>query len=476
MSKLIDIMNSPWAITTPMLKEIHGIYLTHLRGDKIDIAGVEARLGRELNNESKDYEVIDGVAVISAIGAIAKRMNLFTRISGGVSTEMLGDQIEHAVADKSVKAIVLDIDSPGGTVDGTFDLADKIHEMRGTKPIVAFTDGLMASAAYAIGAAADEIYISGATTTIGSIGVVATHVDVSKAEEKHGQKTTEITAGKYKRISSQYESLSEDGRADIQATVDYLYSIFVDRVATFRGVSTDTVINDMADGRLFIGQQAIDAGLVDGVSSIAALVESLSMGRTPDKKGVKMETSSGDVLENKTLNNQPDEVIEMSEKTDITKGYVEEHHPEIAEAFQKEGAETARIEGAQAECKRIQDVLAVSMAGHEDLVNKLAFDGVTTAPEAAIQVLKAEKANKNKVISDVESDAEVLNDVAASVGDDVQSVDDSNLPIEERCQSKWDASAGLRGEFNDNFKAYLAYEKKALKGHARILGKTGSKT
>jgi len=472
MSKLIDIMNSPWAMTPTMLYEVRGIYETHLRGEKIDIAGVEARLGRELNNETKDYEVINGVAVIPVIGAIAKRMNLFSRISGGVSTELLGNQIEHALDDNSVKAIVLEIDSPGGTVDGTFDLADEVYSKRGNKPIVAFASGLMASAAYAIGSAADEIYISGATTTVGSIGVVATHVDVSAAEKSRGTKTTEITAGKYKRVSTQYEPLSKDGRADIQATVDYLYSIFVDRVALFRGVSTETVIEDMADGRLFIGQQAIDAGLVDGVSTLDALIENLSMGRSPEKVNSKMEAGAGDALEIHTIINQPEEVKEMSVNTDITQEYVAEHHSDIAAAFRAEGAESGRTEGATAERERIQSVMSMSMAGHEELVQTLAFDGVTTGPEAAAKVLQAEKANKDKVASDIESDAADLDGLSVSTGDD-EAADVSHMSVEDRCQSQWDRSADLRAEFNDNFDAYLAFEKRNAKGHARIHGKSG---
>lgn len=273
--KLIDIVNGPWAITPEMLLEIQGIYATHLRGEKIDLEAVEARVGKPLANSRMNSQVVDGVAVISIDGTIAKKMNLFSSISGGASSQMVAKDIESALNDFTVKGIILNVDSPGGTVDGTAELAEFIYQARGKKPIVCFSDGMIASAAYWIASACDQISISGDTNPVGSIGVIASHRDFSKYEERMGVKTTEITAGKYKRIASQYEPLSKDGRAEIQEKVDYLYSVFVNTVARNRGVSTDTVLSDMADGRVFTGRQSITAGLVDGVSTLGALIDDM---------------------------------------------------------------------------------------------------------------------------------------------------------------------------------------------------------
>ena len=290
MSNLADLMNSPWAIVPNNLKEIRNIYEAHTRGEKINIANVEAQLGRKLNNETQGVDVINGVAVITAYGPISKRANMMTQVSGGVSTEILRDQFRASIHDEKIKAIIFDVDSPGGTVDGTFELADEIYKARGSKPIVSLANGLMASAAYAIGSATDSIYMTGLTTHVGSIGVVAAHTDYSGYEEKQGIKTTEIYAGKYKRISSQYAPLSDAGKESIQDSVDYLYSIFVERVSQYRGVNVNTVLTSMADGRLFIGMQAVDAGLVDGVSSLDELVASLSTGSYSNKtKSIKIQ-------------------------------------------------------------------------------------------------------------------------------------------------------------------------------------------
>ena len=269
---VLQVLTSPWAIIPDNLFEIQEIYATHLRGEKIDIKAVELAIGEPLNNEQKPYEVHNKIAVIPIHGVIAKRMNLFSQISGGTSTQKLGNDLMEAIRDPDIEAILLDVDSPGGTVDGTEDAANLILAARHKKPTVAWTDGMMASAAYWIGSAAEKVYISGKTPTVGSIGVVATHVDYSEYEKREGIKTTEVYAGKYKRIASEHKPLSKEGLQSIQDRVDYFYSLFVDAVAENRGVSAETVQSDMADGQLYIGQQAINAGLVDGVSTFDRLI------------------------------------------------------------------------------------------------------------------------------------------------------------------------------------------------------------
>lgn len=278
--RLLDVLTSPWAIIDEKLREIQAVYFTHLRGEKIDLSSFDAKAKPAAPEDQKPYDVINGVAIIPIDGIIAKKMNLFTKFSGGVSTQLLARDIKSALADPLVTSILLDIDSPGGTVDGTEEIANLIYEARQEgKPIVAYTDGLMASAAYWIGAATDMIYISGETPMVGSIGVVTAHVDYSKYEEKIGVKTTEIYAGKYKRIASEYNPLSQDGRQYLQGQVDYLYSIFADKVASYRkdilSIPESGPI-PWAEGEIFTGNQAIVAGLVDGVSTKARLMEQMS--------------------------------------------------------------------------------------------------------------------------------------------------------------------------------------------------------
>jgi signal peptide peptidase SppA len=208
---------------------------------------------------------------------------MFSEISGGVSTELLKRDIDIAVKSEKVSAILLDIDSPGGTVDGTQALADTVFEARGQKPIFAFANGEMASAAYWIGSGADKI-ISEPTAVLGSIGVVSMHYDFSGSDEKAGVKRTVLTAGKYKAMGNDTEPLNKESKDYMQSILDTYYSIFVNDVARNRGVSNDTVLKDMADGRLFIGTQGLDAGLVD---VIGGFEKAFDLARSASDSGSK---------------------------------------------------------------------------------------------------------------------------------------------------------------------------------------------
>lgn len=454
--KILDILSAPWAIDPTKLLEIQAIYATHMRGDKIDIASVEARLGRPLANEPKPYEIVDGVAIIPIEGVLAKRMNLFSQISGGTSSQLAASNLRTALDDPAVHSIILSIDSPGGTVDGTQSLADAVFAARDVKPIVAFADGVMASAAYWIGAAAQAVYIAEVTTVVGSIGVVTTHTDVSQAEATRGVKTTEITAGKYKRIDSQYGPLTEEGRQTIQDRADYFYSLFVGAVAKFRGVSTDVVLKDMADGRVFIGQQGIDAGLVDGVSTLEALVLKLNQ-----ERGQPVPKNRAGAAQTPT--NQ-----EGTTMTTLTAEQVAADHPAIAAAF--------RAEGATAERARIQAIEGQIIPGHEALINTLKFDGKSTAGDAALAVLAAERSGRAAQAAALAKEAPdpLAHAPAATVPADAAAraaaakAERDALPFEERCKAEWDASAELRGEFG-TLAGYKAYQKASGAGSVKIL-------
>lgn len=391
--KLLDVLTAPWAIQPEKLLEIQAIYATHLRGEKIDIAGVEAKLGRPLANEPAPFVVQDGVAIIALEGVIAKRANLLSQVSGGVSTDLVGRDIKAALADPTVHSIILAVDSPGGTVDGTISLASLVAGS--SKPVLTLASGCMASAAYWIGSAADAVYITDATTIVGSIGVVATHTDVSKAQETQGVKTTEIFAGQYKRISSSYAPLTKEGRQSMQDQVDYTYSLFVAAVAQQRGASEATVLKDMADGRTFIGQQAIDAGLVDGVSTLDALVAQLNQSRTeggltPASRKAGKPIGAGAAP-------TPTPTTYQGSTMSLTREQLAQESPDLLAAIQQEGASAERA--------RIQAVEAQAIPGHEALIAALKFDGKSTAGDAAVAVLAAERTARSTAAARLAADA-----------------------------------------------------------------------
>lgn len=213
------------------------------------------------------------IAVLNISGGLVSRPMPGLCDDGPMSYEAIGDALDSAMADPSISAVILRMDSPGGMVSGAFDLTDRIHASRGTKPIVAVVDDMAYSAGYAIASAADEIWLS-RSGGVGSIGVVAYHIDQSGADAQMGVKVTPIYAGGHKVDFSPHAPLSEEAKAREQAEVDSLYALFVDSVARYRGMDAEAV--RATDAMTYTGQAAIDAGLADRLGTFRDAVESLA--------------------------------------------------------------------------------------------------------------------------------------------------------------------------------------------------------
>ncbi len=440
--RVLDLLHEPWAILPAKKTEIDSIYSVHLRGDKIDLKALEARLGRSLGNQ-REYAVEGGKAIIPIEGVLSKRMSLLHDVSGGTSTEKMSAQFQAALDDPQVREIILQIDSPGGAVDGTKAFADQIFAARGQKPITAFVDGLAASAAYWIAAAADKVFIKDATAMVGSIGVVATHVDQSQADAKDGVTITEITAGKFKRVDSQHAPLSDAGRAMIQDRVDALYEIMVSDIARYRGVSVETVLSDMADGRVFVGLDAVSRGLVDGVATF----DSVLTGSTPSHPAL-----TGSIATATAQENPPMPEPEILEPPVVPAAPVPEPPP---------APETPGEDSATAERKRIQGVLALSVPGCEALVNALAFDGKTTPDQAASAILAQQKRNLDAEALSLRNEAGAPVAVGTSAG-----ADDASAGL----RAKWDALHPAIRAAHKDFDSYSAAMTRTaeLQAHGRV--------
>ncbi len=418
---LIDLLRSPWAIVPDRLDEIQAIYSTHLRGEKIDVEAIEARLGRPLANDQQEYRVEEGgVAVLELSGAISPKANLFTRVSGGASAQVFERQVQSMRADSRVRAVVLDVDSPGGNVLGLPSAAEAVRALAGEKPCVTVCSGIMASGGYWIGSASNSVYISGLTDMVGSIGVVAKHTFDPRASA--GRQTTEVTAGKYKRIASDSAPLTAEGRAYMQAQVDEIYRVFVDTVAKNRRVSAEQVLEHMADGRVFVGQQAVDAGLVDGVATVDQMVE--RMATDPQKFASRRKAvfalgglpAAGAAASEDNPQAQDVPVPPVASETNPVE--VNMTPQELAAKFATENPEAAallRKEGATAELGRIKDVRAAALPGHEALIEQLAMDGKTSGAEAALAVVAAERAKSAAAATARAADA--VAPVAAAAAD-----------------------------------------------------------
>jgi signal peptide peptidase SppA len=212
------------------------------------------------------------VAVCPVFGILSQRVGMLEEASGGVSCEKLGATLDSLVADKTVKCVVLAIDSPGGSVFGIQELGDRIRGYRGQKKVVAVADSMAASAAYWVGSQCEYLYLTPGGQ-VGSVGVLAAHLDVSEMEKLAGVKTSIVTAGKYKAEMASETPLSDDARAELQSKVDYYYRLFVEAVAKGRNTTAARVKADYGQGRMMTGEQAKTAGAVDGIYTLAQVLK-----------------------------------------------------------------------------------------------------------------------------------------------------------------------------------------------------------
>ena len=187
------------------------------------------------------------------------------------STEEIGAMLEAAMASADGGTIVLDVDSPGGTVYGVPELAAQIFAARAVKRIVASCSGMCCSAAYWLASAADEITAS-PSSEVGSIGVYSAHVDTSAAQSQAGMKVSIFSAGKYKAEGAMGQPLSEGARAAEQARVDEMYGVFVADVARGRGTDSTRVRSGFGEGRVVSSQRAVTLGMIDRVATLAATI------------------------------------------------------------------------------------------------------------------------------------------------------------------------------------------------------------
>jgi signal peptide peptidase SppA len=296
-----EVFGKPWAILPEKLKVITELVALRASGQRLSEEEIQTRLKEAeiaaMRDESdqprargsaRSQSSYGSVAVIPIQGVISRRANMMSQYSGGTSIEKLTSQFRAALADQSVKAIVFDVDSPGGTVEGVPELADEIYKSRGQKKSIAVANGFAASAAYWLAASAGELAVA-PSGQVGSIGVYISHDDLSAAMEKAGVKTTFISAGKYKVDGNETEPLSDSARADMQAKVDAFYGMFVKGVARGRRVSQDDVRGGFGQGRMLLAQAAVKEGMADRV---ATMDDTLSRMGATDSNPPKMAASA----------------------------------------------------------------------------------------------------------------------------------------------------------------------------------------
>jgi signal peptide peptidase SppA len=255
-----------WAMEPGKLMAIVDLLAMQAAGGKFSAEEIEARIAPATAAAVARQE--GSIAIVPLRGIISPRMSLTPNSStgGGATAEGFAQSVDKVAADDSVKAIIVDADTPGGNVLGIDEAAASIAAVRGVKPIVVQVTGNLASAGYWIGSAADEIVMS-PSSQAGAIGVRTAYDDLTAALEKEGISREIISAGKYKG-EGLIGPLSEETRAYMQSRIDDYYGMFVDRVASGRNVTAQAVRNGFGEGRMLGAQAAVREGMADRVATM----------------------------------------------------------------------------------------------------------------------------------------------------------------------------------------------------------------
>jgi signal peptide peptidase SppA len=269
---LSEFLTTPWALMPERLQAMAGVLTRWSAGEPpTDEAMFQIQSERVLRDTRKQMAAANagsGIAVLPLYGVVTQRGNMVDDISGpgSTSTQQFTSALRQVLADDTVGQILIDIDSPGGSVYGVAELASEIVKARAQKPVVAVANSLAASAAYWIGCSASEFYVTPGGE-VGSIGVWQAHFDYSKALEEEGVKTTLVSAGKFKVEGNPYVPLDPQAQAFMQSRVDDYYNAFIQAVAVGRGVSVEDVRNGMGEGRVLGADAALAQRMVDGIAS-----------------------------------------------------------------------------------------------------------------------------------------------------------------------------------------------------------------
>ncbi len=240
--------------------------------------------------------------IIPIHGILTKKSEVFDDVLGMTSYEKISEEIEEALIDKEVETIILDIDSPGGEVNGLFDLSDFIYQARRKKRIVAIANDDAYSEAYAIASSAEKVLVT-RTSGVGSIGVIASHIDQSGFDEKQGIKYTTVFAGSRKNDLNPHEPITSESLESLKSEVNRLYGMLVELIARNRNLSVEAIKSTEAG--LYFGEKAVEIGLADGITILSEF-------KSINKKGdITMNEKTTNDLETDNLTKYRTEVLEL---------------------------------------------------------------------------------------------------------------------------------------------------------------------
>ena len=399
--------------------------------------------------------VRDGVAVIPVAGPLFRYANLMTDHSGATALSQFSQDLAIAQSDSRVKAILLEIDSPGGEMTGMAEAAAQIRAAAAVKPVTAFVEGLGASGAYQIASAATEIVVA-PTALVGCLGVVMSSTDRRDAEARSGVRRHEIVSSQ--TPNKRPDIATDAGRANVQAVVDRLAVEFLADVASNRGMSTEALLAATNGGGLVVGSDAVAAGLADSVGGFEQTLGRLAAGTIP---ALRASTSPAPRAAMET----PDMKIEKDDAATVQAALeavaapsapVAAAAPAPAPAPDPVALERARCAGIQAAAlPEFMPLAALAVASGWPV------DQFTAAQAASTGAVEAARASASATAFRESLPAPVAGNGAA---------DEAPADPEARARADWTADAKLRAEFPE-VETFVAFRKAEAAGKVRVLSK-----
>ncbi|WP_404943916.1 S49 family peptidase [Ralstonia solanacearum] len=326
------------------------------------------------------------IAVIPIHGTLVRRTVGLEAESGLASYTAIGDQLDAALADPGVAAILLDVDSPGGESGGVFDLADRIRAAAAVKPVWAVANDMAFSAAYALASAASRLFVS-RTGGVGSIGVIAMHVDQSVKDQQDGVRYTAVFAGARKNDLNPHAPITDEAQAQLQAEVSRIYGLFVTTVASYRGLPAEAVT--ATEAGLFFGQDAVIAGLADAVGTFEDALAQLTASLSSAAPAMAARRPSLNLQMDCSMTTQPDPAAVSAPAADVP-GVIAQP-PVVAAPSASQAAPVASHTDA------VEIAQLCTLAGRTDLI--AAFLEARATPERVRSQLLAARAEASPEIA-----------------------------------------------------------------------------
>ncbi|MDB4906370.1 MAG: ClpP class periplasmic serine protease [Gemmatimonadetes bacterium] len=404
---LATMMSWQWAMVPERLQLMLDI-LDRAQSEPGLIDALEARRGQPAK-DAHNMSVRDGVATIELIGPMCRYASWFTDMCGITSYDDIAADLKLALDDRSIRAIMLMCDTPGGEVNGASELAGMIRAGRDVKPVVAYVSNMAASAGFWLASASSRI-VTAPTAVLGSVGVVAT---LRKYDERPGVKSIEIvsTQSPRKRLDPE----QDDGRAAMLEVVDALAQVFIESLAAYRGIEVDAVLANYGQGGVFVGAAAVARGLADSLGTyedtLAALQQdavgflaSAPTGGTRATHHVPEDIMAQEKPEAGGSGASANAALPTTETTQGT-GTPAPTKETVAAAAASEAPDPATAARAE-ERARITGIQALQKPGREKLIASCIADGDCTAAMAALRILEAEDGRASAKLANLKLDEE----------------------------------------------------------------------